>query len=152
MISTYHTRQNNIAILIGPGFAESDVVYCLSKMRTAGLPVSLIGVSKYPISSQHGLQVSPDYSFNDLDKKMFFQQIIIPGSYESVTSLLSTPDFHSLIKEYNNRNSFFVILKEAETALQQANLFLEESDNVLRQAEQPLDAFCRELIQLVRVH
>lgn len=154
MISTNQTHNNNVAIFISPGFAENDVVYCLSQMRTAGLPTSLLGVSKQKTPGQHGLLIVPDYSLDELNNDILFRLIVIPGSYECVTNLLMTPGFHEEIKEYrrlDRANGRIVILTEAETALQQANLFVETSDKIWRQNNQPLESFCQQLIQFARV-
>jgi len=153
MISTNQTHNNNVAILISPGFAENDVVYCLSKMRTAGLPTTLLGVSTQTTPGQHGLLVKPDYSLDDLDSSILFRLIVIPGSYECVTNLLMTPSFHTQVKEHRSldcTNGRIAILAEAENALQQANLFLDSSDKILRQDDQSLDVFCQQLIQFTR--
>lgn len=150
MISTKQTHNNNVAILISPGFAENDVVYCLSQMRTAGLPTSLLGTSKQTIPGQHGLLVVPDYSLDELDNNIYFRLIIIPGSYECVTNLLMAPGFHNQVKEYGSldgTNGRIAILADAETALQQAKLFVDASDKIWRQHNQPLETFCQQLIR-----
>jgi len=153
MISTNRTHNNNVAILISPGFTENDVVYCLSQMRTAGLPTSLLGVSKQTTPGQHGLLVVPDYSLDELDSDTQFRLIIIPGSYECVTNLLMTPGFHKQVKEcrgLDSPNGRIAILSEAEAALQQANLLPDTSDKILHQNNQPLETFCQQLIRLAR--
>ena len=154
MIATNRTHNNNVAILISPGFAETDVVYCLSQMRMAGLPTSLLGATNQTTPGQHGLQVVPDYSLDELDNNTQFRLIIIPGGYECVTNLIMTPGFHTQVREYHgldSPNGRIAILTEAETALQQANLFAESPDKILRQDDQPLDSFCRKLIQYAHV-
>ncbi len=155
MIATNRSHNNNVAILISPGFAENDVVYCLSHMRAAGLPTSLLGVTKQTTPGQHGLLVVPDYSFDDLDPPICFRLIIIPGSYECVTNLLMAPGFHQQIKEYRSldcENGRIAILTEAETALKQANLFVDASDKVWRQNNLPLETFCHQLIRFAQGH
>lgn len=155
MISTNQTYNNNVAILISPGFAENDVVYCLSQMRIAGLPTSLIGVSKQTTPGQHGLLVVPDYSFDELDSDFQFCLILIPGSYECVTNLLMAPGFHKQVKKFGSLdcdNGRIAILKEAETALKQANLFTNPSVNIWHQNDQPLEAFCQQMIRFAHVH
>ncbi len=151
MIATGQTPNTNVAILIGPGFAENEVVYCLSQMRTAGLPTSLLGASKQTTPGQHGLLVIPDYSLEELDAETQFRLIIIPGGYECVTSLIMTPGFHSQIKEYQGLerpNGRIAVLTEAETALQQAKIFTDSPDEILHQDNQPLEGFCQKLIKL----
>lgn len=153
MISTNLTHNNNVGILISPGFSENDVVSCLSQMRAAGLPTSLLGTSKQTTPGQHGLLVVPDYSLDELDSKIKFRLIIIPGSYECVTNLLMTPGFHTQIKEQlilDCTHGRIVILAEAETALKQAKLFVDASDIIWHQNNQTLEVFCQELIRYAR--
>jgi hypothetical protein len=122
-------------------------------MRAAGLPASLLGASKQPTLGQHGLLVVPDYSLDELDSKIKFRLIIIPGSYECVTNLLMTPGFHTQIKEQrilDCTHGRIVILTEAETALNQANLFTTGSDKIWRQDSHSLESFSQHLIDFVR--
>jgi hypothetical protein len=150
MISTNKAHNNNVGILVSPGFAENEVVYCLSQMRMVGLPTSLLGVSKQTTPGQHGLLIVPDYSLDELSSDILFRLIIIPGSYECVTNLLMTPGFHKEIKEYRRldcTHGRIAILTEAETALQQAKLFANASDKIWRQNNQPLETFCQQLIR-----
>ncbi len=98
--------------------------------------------------------VIPDYSLNELDNHVHFRLIIIPGSYECVTNLIMAPGFHKQIKEYRSldcANGRIAILSEAETALRQANLFIDTSDKIWRQNGQSLETFCQQLIQFARV-
>ena len=155
MISTKQKHNNNVAILISPGFAENDVVYCLSQMRAAGLPTSLLGASTQTTPGQHGLLVVPDYSLDELDSHVYFRLIIIPGSYECVTNLLMAPGFHTQVKEYGSLDGAhgrIAILTEAEKALQQAKLFVNASDKIWRQSDQTLESFCQQLIQFAQDH
>ncbi|VAW39207.1 hypothetical protein MNBD_CHLOROFLEXI01-4103 [hydrothermal vent metagenome] len=147
MISTTHATHNNAALLIAPGFSESEVVFCLSKIRSAGFPISLIGLSNNLIHSQHGLAVRPDFSLNQIPHNVSFRLLIIPGSYECVTNLLTSPDFHQQIKKSIEQQGDIAILNEAATALQQAKLFTEQSEYILRQDDQPLESFCQQLLQ-----
>jgi hypothetical protein len=92
-------RSNNhplqpIGILISNGFNESDVAYCLSQLRMAGLPTAVIGNINNSISRQHGLRVQPDQSLNSLVKESHYRLQIIPGGQECVNNRLSLPNFH----------------------------------------------------------
>jgi DJ-1/PfpI family len=147
MISTYHTRNNNVALLIASGFAESDVVFCLSKIRSSGIPISLLGLSNNLIHSQHGLVVRPDFSLNQVSHNSTFRLLIIPGNYECVVNLLTSPDFHHQVKKCIAQQGSIAILSGAEAALQQAQLFFDESDQILHQGERPLADFCQQLVQ-----
>ena len=94
MISAHHLQKNSSAILVSPGFTENEVVYCLSQMRALGLPILLVGISTSLVKSQRGLSVAPDLVLSELANGQFFKMLIIPGSYECVTNLLTSPDFH----------------------------------------------------------
>ena len=135
-------------MLISPGFAESEVVYCLSQMRISGLPISLLSPSNKLVHSQHGLVVRPDYSLNQLTHNTAFHLLIIPGNYECVANLLTSPDFHCQVSNNISKGGFIAILNDAEAALQQAHLFTTPSANILHQGEQSLDVFCQRLIKL----
>lgn len=151
MISTSRTRHNNAALLIAPGFSESQVVYCLSKIRSVGLPISLIGLSNNLIHSQHGLVVRPDFSLDQISHNDSFRLLIIPGSYECVANLLTSPDFHHQVKKSITNQGFIAILTEAEAALQQTQIFREPSEHVLYQGKQSIESFCQQLIQCNKV-
>ena len=148
MLSTHDARRKNAALLIAPGFTESAVVTCLSQVRAAGKAIALVGTSTKLVHSQHGLVVRPDYSLNQLTSSTTFQLLIIPGNYECVTHLLTSPDFHFQVKKCLSQNGFIAILNDAETALQQVHLFTNPSDQILHQEEQSLDDFCQQLINV----
>jgi hypothetical protein len=148
MISTNHKQKNSIAILVSPGFMENEVVYCLSQMRACGLPISLVGVSSSLVKSQHGLTIQPDLALGDLANGPSFRMVIIPGSYECVTNLLTSPEFHAQINKSITGDGRIGILTSAEGALQQVALFATPTEQILYQQEQPLELFCQQLIQI----
>ncbi|MCP4416676.1 MAG: DJ-1/PfpI family protein [Chloroflexi bacterium] len=148
MLSTASAQNNNVALLIAPGFAESDVVFCLSEMRSSGTSVSLLGLTNNLIHSQHGLVVRPDLSLNQVAHNNTFHLLIIPGNYECVVNLLTSPNFHHQVRQCIAQQGSIAILSEAKAALQHAKLFLEESDQILHQGERPLADFCQQLIQI----
>lgn len=152
MLSTNQT-QYHIGILISNGFNESDVAYCLSQLRMAGLPTAVIGAINNTISSQHGLLVHPDESLNSLSKETHFRLLIIPGGRECVNNLLSSPGFHSQLEKNGRNGGYIAILRDAEPALQQTSLFTRsQTNNILCQSDQPLAAFCQQLIKVSKAN
>ena len=144
---------HNIGILISNGFNESDVAYCLSQLRMAGLSTSLIGAIDNTIYSRHGLQVRPDKSLNSLGKESHFSLLIIPGGRECVNNLLTLPGFHTQLERNGRNGGYIAILKDAEAALQKANLFTcPENNKVLSQSDQPLALFCQQLIEVSKTN
>ena len=149
MISTNHVQKNSIAILISPGFTENEVVYCLSQMRACGLPILLVGVSANLVKSHHGLSVAPDLALSDLANTPSFRMIIVPGSYECVTNLLVSPDFHVQVNKSLAGEGRVAILSGAASAMQQVAAFATPTEQILYQQEQTLELFCQQLIQTV---
>ena len=148
MISTNHVQKNSIGILVSPGFTENEVVYCLSQMRALGLPVSLVGLSSGLVKSQRGLHIKPDLALSGLAEAAAFQMLIIPGSYECVTNLLVSPDFHTHVEKSIARGGRIAVLASGEAALHQVAPFVSPTEQILYQQEQTLEPFCQQLIQI----
>ncbi|MCA9954046.1 MAG: DJ-1/PfpI family protein [Ardenticatenaceae bacterium] len=146
MISGNNTHKKNIAILISPGFTENEVVYCLSQMRAAGLSTTLVGATNSLVKSQHGLIVQPDLTLRELTPLPPFHMLIIPGSYECVSNLLTSPDFHFQVEKSVTGDGHVVIFNSAETALKQVAPFATPTEKILYQQQQPLESFCQQLI------
>lgn len=148
MKSTNHAQKRSVAILISPGFTETEVVYCLSEMRAAGLATALVGISGRLVHSQHGLIVQPDKELSDLARAPAFQMIIIPGSYECVTNLLTSPDFHAQIEKSMASGGHIGVFASAQSALQQVAPFATPTEQIAYQHKQAFELFCQELIQI----
>jgi putative intracellular protease/amidase len=148
MISAHHLQRNSSAILVSPGFTENEVVYCLSQMRARGLPTLLVGVSTNLVKSQRGLSVAPDLALSELANGQFFKLLIVPGSYECVTNLLTSPDFHVQVNRGLAGDGRIAILSAAAGALQQVAPFASPTEQILYQQNQTLELFCQQLIQI----
>lgn len=149
MISTNHTPKKNIAILISPGFTENEVVYCLSQMRAAGLATTLIGATNSLVKSQHGLIVQPDMALREMTPLPAFHMLIIPGSYECASNLLTFPDFHVQVEKSVAGGGHIAIFASAAGALKQVVPFASPNEQILYQQQQPLESFCQQLVQTV---
>lgn len=149
MVSTNHPQKKNIAILISPGFTENEVVYCLSQMRASGLSTTLVGTTNSLVKSQHGLIVQPDLTLRELAALPAFNMVIIPGSYECVSNLLTSPDFHVQIEKSVAGNGHIAIFADAEGALKHVAPFATPNEQIVYQQKQPLKSFCQQLIQTV---
>lgn len=146
MVATNHAYKNNIGILISPGFTENEVVYCLSQMRAHGLSTTLVGVTNSLVKSQRGLIVQPDITLRELAAMPAFQMLIIPGSYECVTNLLTSPDFHTQIEKSLASAGHIAIFASAEGAVGQMPAFKSQNGQIMYQQKQPLESFCQQII------
>lgn len=94
--------QNQVVILIAPGFDEEAVVHCLCQMRQWGTAVTLVGAPSNLVVGASGLAVRPDYSLTQLHQAVLTGRdslLIIPGSSACATTLLSDPRVHRVIKK-----------------------------------------------------
>jgi putative intracellular protease/amidase len=148
MISAHLLQKNSCAILVSPGFTENEVVYCLSQMRALGLPILLVGTSTSLVKSQRGLSVAPDLALSELANGQSFRMVIIPGNYECVTNLLTSPDFHVQVNRSLAVDGRIAILTAAAGALHQIAPFATPSEQILYQQDQSLELFCQQLIQI----
>lgn len=148
MIPAHQIPKNSIAILISPGFSENEVVHCLSRMRSIGLRISLVSVSTNLVKSQRGLSVAPDLALSEVANGQSFRMIIVPGDYECVTNLLTSPNFHVQVNQSLAGDGRVAVLAGAASALQQVTPFATPSEQILYQHDQTIEQFCQELIQL----
>lgn len=74
-----------ILLLLAEGFAETEVTLYISEMREAGLRLSLVGLTKRPIRSEHGVEIIPDRSIDDVIRSASpVKLVILPGGQGAV--------------------------------------------------------------------
>lgn len=150
------SQNKHTAVLLASGFDEEQVVAILCQMRTAGLPVSLIGLSTKPLTGMHGVALCPDGYLTDLAKNVCFRLIIIPGNGRGTRTLLTSPRFHQLLKNTLAAAGYVAALDTAVPTLQTAGIpsYAAQSDHYLQQDSESLHDFTTHLIELAknRVH
>jgi putative intracellular protease/amidase len=90
-------RQKRALILIAPGFEEEAVVCCLSRLREAGIAVSLVGLSASLVRGEHGLAVRPDTSLERLLNSAPPWLVLVPGGAACASALMADPRVHQLL-------------------------------------------------------
>lgn len=111
-----------ILILLASGFEEETAVSCMSHLRSAGLPVSLVGLSSGTVRGLHGLTIQPDQTLTELPKDKSAKMIIVPGNGQCTNALLMSPRFHQLIANTIDNQGYVVTGNSAENALKNAGI------------------------------
>lgn len=139
-----------VIILLAPDFAEGATIYCLDRLREAGIAVSLVAVSAGLISGAHGVAVRPDYTLEQLTAVTPPSLVIIPDGKKSVTALLADPRVHRLLAATLDNDGLIAAMPIAASVLgsiggkQRAAEF-----PIITQSDDNLDGFSDRLINLV---
>lgn len=137
-------------VLLVPGFEEGSIVYCLARLREAGLPVSLIGVSSRWIKGLHGITVRTDFLLEQLAPETLCQLVIVSGGPQSGSSLLADPRVRFLFESIKENKGFVVDLVSAEQSLVQTGIpSLSTQSQLIQRGDMSIDDFADHLIQLI---
>lgn len=147
----YFSDTMDIFILLATGFEEETAVSCMTQLRSAGFPVSMIALSAGPVRGVHGLIINPDKTFADLNKATRAKMVIVPGNGQSTNALLMSPRFHHLIDNTLANDGYIVTTYSAEKALKNAGILRNPpSDHHIQQGTTNLHEFTSQLVELVR--
>lgn len=137
-----------IVLLLTPGFEEGTAVYCLDRMREAGLPVSVVGLSDTSIRGNHGIAIEPDYTLDQLCSDSPYPLLILSGGRQYVASLLVDPRFHKLYQSTINRNGYLASTTQTAVFLEKAGI--SKSKQILTQGSMDAADFANYLINIAQ--
>ncbi len=86
-----------IALLLAPGFEETEAVVPLDILRRAGLDVVTVAVGQNPVPGAHNIAVVADMALESLNTLP--DMLILPGGYPGVKHLEESPRVHALIDD-----------------------------------------------------
>lgn len=138
-----------VAILIAPSFDEGAVVYCLDRLREAGLSVSLISLSAGLITGAHGLSVRADYSLDRHDDTVVFRLLLLPGSPACTRTILNDPRTHKLLVKTWDSGGYLAAMGAAAAVMAQSRLDDNHQEQYLAQGDTNLIDFANSLINLL---
>lgn len=151
-MTNYKTTRHNkkVLILLAPGFEEGSVVYCLGRLREAGLPVALVGLSAGLLNGSHGLTVRPDHSLETLPLIPGHKVVLVPDGKECVSALLADPRVHKLIETTIANFGLIVAMPVAESMLRQVGFITLSTESFfVLQKDTALDVFASYLLNLI---
>ncbi|PIE80598.1 MAG: hypothetical protein CSA11_07575 [Chloroflexi bacterium] len=139
-----------VIVLLAPGFEEGSAIYCLDRLREAGVPVSLVGVSAGLISGAHGVSVRPDCTLGQVMDVPSPKIVFIPDGSISVSTLLADPRVHRLLAATVKNDGAIAALPAAASMLDGMEV---EGGTAVSPLVTPsdggLDQFADQLINLV---
>jgi putative intracellular protease/amidase len=142
------SASGKVIFLLAPNFEEGPAIYCLARLREAGIAASSVGVSAGLIGGAHGIAVRPDYTLGQLSSNPPPQIIFIPDGKKSVSTLLADPRVHRLLAATLDNSGTIAAMPEAASLVN--HLEMEGKTNtVLTQPNGSLDEFANRLINLV---
>ena len=141
------TVGSSALILLAPEFKEGRTVYCLERLREAGISVSMIGLSAGLISGYHGMTVRPDFTLSQMPDCVSHKVVLIPDGKACVSALFADPRIHRLIKATLAGHGIVAAMPEAESMLERAGLVTSESaPSFVWSRDKDLKTFAGELI------
>ena len=141
---------DEVLILTADGFDETGAVHCLVRMREAGLPVSIVGISSGNVTSSHGISVRADRSLDQVMAEVNSPHlVVIPGGRRSALALQLDPRVSRLLQKVVARGGYLAMMWNAEEVLLgERHAALNESDHLLSQGEKSVELFTQQLIEL----
>ena len=139
------TRKNGshkrVFILLAHDFKELSVVYCLDRMREAGLPVSLVGLISGAVRGMHGLVIEPDYSLEAVGQAPHVCGVVIPGGQQCTSLLTMDPRVHHLVQDVIDGDGFLAVMATAVNSFNRASFTLTDKAIYLEQGDMSLPEF-----------
>ncbi len=142
---------SDVFILLATGFEEETAVSCMTHLRAAGFPVSLVSLATGPVRGLHGLTINPDQTLSNFCKEISAKMVIIPGNGQCTNALLMAPRFHQLIANTIDNNGYLVATKSAEKALKNAGISQKTpAPQYILQENQDIEQFAGQLVHVIR--
>lgn len=138
-----------IAIIIAPSFDEGPVVYCLDRLREAGISVSLISLSAGLITGAHGLSVRADYSLDRHDDTVVFRLLVLPGSTACSRTILNDPRIHKLLVKTWESGGYVAAMGTAAAVMNESRMDHHYPEQYLIQGDTNLIDFANDLLNLL---
>ena len=111
-----------IAILLAPGFEETEVIVPMDVLRRCGLNALLIAVDGTPsVTGTHGAALVADGALADADPAEF-SAVILPGGLPGSTNLRDNPAVIDFVNTVYGAGGFACAICAAPVALQRAGL------------------------------
>ncbi|MCA9928939.1 MAG: DJ-1/PfpI family protein [Anaerolineales bacterium] len=149
---TQQARSNSVQVivLLAHGFKEGSAIYCLVRLREAGINASLVGISAGLISGSHGISVRPDSTLGQVMDVPPPKIVLFPDGKKSVLALLADPRVHRLLAATIKNNGIIAAMPVAASMLDSLELKLETAVSpLITQSHGTLDEFANRLINLV---
>lgn len=108
-----------VAILLGTGFEEAEVIVPADLLRRAGVEVALVSLSGRQVVSSHKVTITADLTLEELDREQV-DMLMLPGGLGGVEAISSDVRAQALIQHCYDHGRWLAAICAAPTIL--ANL------------------------------
>ena len=117
-----------VAILLGNGFEESEVMVPADLLRRAGVKVALVGLDSLQVTGSHGITVTADTVLEQLEPDAL-RMLMLPGGLGGVEAISGDMRAQALIQHCYDRGCWLAAICAAPTIL--ANLGMLDRRNAV---------------------
>ena len=142
--------KNKVLILLAPGFEEAEVIPCMTQLRKASLPVSLVGLTSRQVTGWHGLSICPDVALDEVGDYGALKLVVIPGGRQCATMLVIDPRVHRLLNTVIEQEGRVGVMRTAVPVATQSRLLtsLLESHFITQNGDD-LEGFITHLVRFL---
>lgn len=110
-----------VAILLAPGFEESEAIVPADLLRRAGVEVALVSTGDLLVESSHHITVRADMTLAQLDSSEV-ELLFLPGGLGGVDNLSKDDRVAALVREIADKGNYVTAICAAPTLLGQYGL------------------------------
>ncbi len=105
-----------VAILLAPGFEESEAIVPADLLRRSGVEVALVSVGAPLVEGSHHIAVQADMTLEELDPGQV-ELIFLPGGLAGVDNLSKDGRVAALVRELAEKDRYVAAICAAPTLL-----------------------------------
>lgn len=111
---------NKAAILMAPGFEESETLTIVDILRRAGLMADTFSFGAEFVTGMQGMTIQADKRFGEEIEG--YDMLVLPGGRPGGDNLRSNPDVLRLIRQFNEQGKFIAAMCSGTVALSDAGV------------------------------
>jgi len=89
---------NNVVIITGPGFEDSEVIFPYFRLQEEGYSVDVVTSNDLPVTGKHGYPQEPTIKISELGKKKY-DLVVIPGGNEAPDRVRQVKEILDFVKQ-----------------------------------------------------
>ncbi len=105
-----------VAILLAPGFEETEAIVPADLLRRAGIEVALVSIGESLVESSHHITVQADMTLGELNSAQL-ELIFLPGGLGGVDNLSKDGRVAALVQEMADKGKYVTAICAAPTLL-----------------------------------
>lgn len=105
-----------IAIILAPGFEETEAVVPYDLLKRAGADVRFVSIDNPAVDSSHGISVNADVLLSDVSVGQT-EMVVLPGGLRGVNSIMNCPEVLRFVTECWQAGKYVAAICAAPTVL-----------------------------------